>query len=655
MSHDERPVGPDDAAPVQEEAAAPSLEVPGAPEHDGAPAAADEHPVTHEPATAQDEDSAPLEASAEEQDTTEQQDAAPPEDSVAEREAAPEDSSAVKQVEHDGTAPEDAGPDGADGATEEPAAGEDAPSAEAAPEATAEPEATPADTVAEADQEAAPADAVVEAVTGAAEEEAAPSDTDGGAGSATEAPQDASQAAPTPRPRPVPRPSSRPAAPTPAAVAPAVSAPAAPVPPALTPAETAEAARWGRVDDDGTVWVREESGERVVGQYPDADPTEALAFYVRRYADLHAKVVLFEARLAATDLSVKEIDTTLTHLGEELAEPAAVGDLASLRERLGALRAVAAERRAAAEAERTAAREAALAERTAIVEAAEKIAATDPERMQWRPAGEQLRTLLDRWKEAQRHGPRLDRGTEDALWKRFSHARSAFDRERRRWFSELEKRNAGAKAAKEALVAEAERLSSSSDWGATSAAYRDLMTRWKAAGRASRKDDDALWARFRAAQDVFFAARDASQRQTDAEFSANLEVKLGLLEEAERLVPVTDLAAAKAALRDIQERWERAGKVPRGDVQRVEGRLRAVEQAVRDADQAQWRRTNPETRARAEGAAAQLYAAITALEADLDAAKATGDARKVAEAQAALDARRAWLEQVERAAEEARG
>jgi hypothetical protein len=403
------------------------------------------------------------------------------------------------------------------------------------------------------------------------------------------------------------------------------------------------------------VWVREASGERVVGQYPGADPGDALAFYVRRYADLHAKVVLFEARLSATDLSVKEIDSTLQHLTEELAEPAAVGDIGALRERLEALQHVAADRRAAAEAERAAAREAAIARRTEIVEAAEKVANTPPERMQWRPAGEQLRELLDQWKDSQRHGPRLDRGTEDSLWKRFSHARSAFDRERRRWFSELEKRNTTAKAEKERLVAEAERLSGSTDWGATSAAYRDLMTRWKAAGRASRKDDDALWARFRAAQDVFFAARDASQKQTDAEYSANLEVKLALLEEAEALVPVRDLGAAKAALRDIQDRWERAGKVPRADIQRVEGRLRAVEQAVREADDAQWRRTNPETRARAEGAAAQLVAAITALEDDLAAARATGDARKVAEAQAALDARRAWLEQVERAAQEARG
>lgn len=509
----------------------------------------------------------------------------------------------------------------------------------AAPEQTEEPS---------ADQAAQPEPTQAEAAAPEEPEQPAKAEASPDAEpSARPVPTPAALARATPRPGPRPH-----AVPTPAAVAPTATVP---VPPALTPAESAEAARWGRVDDDGTVWVREESGERAVGQYPGADAADALAFYVRRYGDLHAKVVLFEARLQATDLSVKEIDQTLKHLTEELAEPAAVGDLGALRARLDALREVAAERRAQAEAERAAAKEAAVAHRTELVEAAEKIAATPPEKMQWRPAGEQLRTLLERWKEAQRQGPRLDRPTEDALWKRFSHARSTFDRERRRWFAELEKRNAEAKAAKEKLVAEAERLSTSTDWGPTSGAYRELMERWKAAGRASRKDDDALWARFRAAQDVFFSARDAANRQTDAEYAANLQVKLGLLEEAEKLVPVTDLAAAKRTLRDIQDRWEKAGKVPRGDVQRVEGRLRAVETAVREAEHAQWRRTNPETRARAEGAAAQLYAAIAALEEDLERAKADGDQRRIAEAQAALDARRAWLEQVEKAAEESRG
>lgn len=459
-----------------------------------------------------------------------------------------------------------------------------------------------------------------------------------------------------PGPRPVPRPPvAAPAAPAAAAPASAPTAPAAPVPPPVDAAEAALAATFGSVDEDGTVRVREESGERVVGQYPGATAEEALGLYVRRFLDLQAKVTVFEARLGATDLSVKEIDQTLARLTEETAEPAAVGDLQGLRARLDALRAVAAERRAQAEAERQAARAAAVEARTAIVEQAEKIASTDPSRIQWRPAGEQLRALLDQWKDAQRTGPRLDRPTEESLWKRFSHARTTFDRERRHFFAELEQRNASAKQAKERLVTEAERLQSSTDWGATAGAFRDLMAQWKAAGRASRTDDDALWARFRAAQDAFFAARDAENAATDAEYQANLAVKEALLTEAEALLPLGDLGAAKQAIRGIQDRWEAAGKVPRGDVQRVEGRLRAVESAIRDAEQRQWTRSNPETRARAEGAAAQLEQAIAGLEADLARAEAAKDERRIADARAALDARRAWLEQVQRAADDARG
>ncbi|ADG74700.1 protein of unknown function DUF349 [Cellulomonas flavigena DSM 20109] len=525
------------------------------------------------------------------------------------------------------------------------------PETEAAPATDATAEAAPAtDATAEAapEADAATADATADdATTADATADGTPADetTDG-----TPAPA---------RPdRPGPRPSPASVRPHPRPGRPAAAAPVVPVTPVPTPDEEAaaqHAATFGRVDEDGTVHVVEAAGERAVGQFPGASAPEALALYVRRFLDLQAKVALFEARLSATDLSVKEIDQTLTRLSEELAEPAAVGDLDGLRARLEGLRARAGERRAQAEAERAAAREAAVAARTAIVEQAERIASTDPSRIQWRPAGEQLRGLLDQWKDAQRSGPRIDRPTEESLWKRFSHARTTFDRERRHFFAELEARNSEAKAVKEQLVAEAERLASSTDWGGTSAAFRDLMTRWKAAGRANRQVDDALWARFRTAQDTFFAARDAANQAIDEEFRANLVVKEALLVEAEALLPITDLGAAKAALRSIQDRWDAAGKVPRADVQRVEARMRAVESAVREADSAQWRRTNPETRARAEGAAAQLEQAIAGLEADLAAAQAKGDKRRVAEAQAALDARRAWLEQVQRAAQDARG
>jgi hypothetical protein len=243
---------------------------------------------------------------------------------------------------------------------------------------------------------------------------------------------------------------------------------------------------------------------------------------------------------------------------------------------------------------------------------------------------------------------------EEELWHRFSHARTTFDRGRRHHFSQLHHEHSEAKAAKEALIGEAEALSSSTDWGATAAAYRDLMERWKRAGRAGRKDDDALWSRFRAAQDVFFAARSADQAKFDSELGANLEVKEKLLVEAEALLPVTDLAAAKASLRSIQDRWEAAGKVPRADLGRIERRLKAVEQAIRERQDESWRRSNPEAKARAEGALGQLENSIAALERDLAKAEASGNTKAVADAQAALATRRAWLEQVRRTASEFR-
>lgn len=531
----------------------------------------------------------------------------------------------------------------------ETAATEEAPAAEVATEDAPAEEAP----VEEAPAGEAPAEEV-------AAEDAPQAEADAPA-EVTPAPAPAAQPAPA-KPAAIPSPAvlarprpPKPGAPSAAAAQAAPAAAPAPVVPVADAAAHAEAEKFGRVDSDGNVYVRDSAGERIVGQFPGVTTEEALALYVRRYLDLAAKVGLFEARLDSADLSVREIDQTLQKLGEETAEPAAVGDLDALRARVETLRGRAAERRAALEEARSAAKAEAVAARTAIVESAEKIAATDPSKMQWRPAGEELRMLLDRWKEAQRSGPRIDRPTEESLWKRFSHARTAFDRERRHFFADLEQRNSSAKIEKEKLVSEAEALSTSTDWGYTAGAYRDLMTRWKAAGRASRKDDDALWARFRAAQDRFFEARDAENAVIDAEYGENLKVKEELLLEAEALVPVKDLNKAKAALRNIQERWEEAGKVPRGDIQRVEGRLRAVETAIRDADQAQWKRSNPETRARAEGAAAQLQSAIEGLEADLAAAQAKGDKRKISELEAAVAARRSWLEQVVKAAEDSKG
>lgn len=441
--------------------------------------------------------------------------------------------------------------------------------------------------------------------------------------------------------------------PTPAALPRPAAVPAVPETPEPLgdPQDVAEAEKFGKVDAEGTVSVIEAAGERVVGQYPGVPEKEALSLYVRRYLDIKAQVALFETRMDT--LSSRDLDSGLASLQEAVDQPAAVGDLDALRTRVTELQGRVATRKEELVKEREAARVEALARRTKIVERAEQIAAHDPATMQWRQQGDRLRSLLDEWKKAQRTGARIDKPTEDALWKRFSAARSTFDRGRRQFFAELDRKHAAAKEAKEKLIERAEALQDSTDWGPTSAAYRGLMDEWKAAGRASRKDDDALWARFRAAQDVFFQARQSRSDAMDAEYQENLKVKLGLLEEAEKLVPVKDIEKTKAALRQIQDKWEDVGHVPRSQVRSVEGRLRAVEQHIRDAEDAEWKRTNPQLQERAEGAAAQLHAAIAGLQEDLTRAQESGDAKKIEAAQAALDARKLWLEQVLRAAEDA--
>lgn len=409
-----------------------------------------------------------------------------------------------------------------------------------------------------------------------------------------------------------------------------------------------EAAQYGRIDAEGRVFVKDGDTEREVGQYADGIPEQPFALYVRRFLDLQAQVDLAQARLAT--LKAHDIDATLKSLDKAMESPMVVGNLAGLRSRVEKLRELGAARKEQLAEEREVAKAQALETRNKIVQAAEKIAAQDPERTQWKQSGERLRELLESWKDSQRKGPRIDRATEDALWKRFSAARTSFDRHRKSFFSQLDAKRAEVRSAKEALIKRAEELANSTDWARTSAAYRDLMTEWKAAGRASRKDDDALWERFRAAQQVFFDARSADNAKTNTEEQANLEVKEKLLEQAKALMPVKDLETTKAKFRDLLDKWDETGRVPRGDMQRLENGLRSVEQAIAKAENEAWVKSNPETKARAEGLMGQLEEKIAKLETEIAAAKQDGkDTKKLEED---LQARKGWLDQARKAAAE---
>ena len=404
-----------------------------------------------------------------------------------------------------------------------------------------------------------------------------------------------------------------------------------------------EQAPWGRVDEDGTVYVREGDGERAVGQYPDATPEEALAYYTRKFTELEGQVGLLEQRVRA-GAPANDVAKAIATLSTSVTGANAVGDLASLAARLEKLSEGVGELTAKQSEEAKAAIADALAAREALVAEAEALAAQDPARVQWRQVTADLDALFARWQSQQSEGPRIPKKDADELWKRFRAARTTIETHRKAFYAELDSVHREARVRKQELVERAEALAPRGS--AAIPDYRRLLDDWKAAGRAGKKVDDALWARFKEAGDVLYAAKAEADARENEEFSGNLQEKLALLEEAERLLSVTDREQAKQTLAGIQRRWDAIGKVPRDQFRAVEDRLRKVETHVRKLDEEHWNRTDPEKQARSEGFAAQLQAKIAQLEQDLAAAKAAGDARKAKDAEDALASTRIWLDAI---------
>ncbi|MGU3433392.1 DUF349 domain-containing protein [Actinomycetes bacterium M1A6_2h] len=450
---------------------------------------------------------------------------------------------------------------------------------------------------------------------------------DPAAAAAADAP--APSSSPTSSPKPSPRPGPRPG---PAPSHKPVSHPASHAPAPVT----TDPSKFGRVDDDGTAWVFGPDGERQIGSWQAGDAAEGLAHFGRRYDDLATEVSLLEARLTSGAGDAKKTRAAASALVETLPTAAVIGDLGSLAARLQAIITSSDEVAAANKEQKERERTESTARKETLAAEAEHIG---NESTQWKAAGDRLREILDEWKTIRG----VDRKVDDALWKRYSKAREAFNRRRGAHFADLDRERGAAKIKKEELVAKADELSNSTDWAGTAAVFRDLLVEWKAAGRAPRDADDALWKRFKGAQDVFFAARNAAQSEQNAEFEDNAAAKEELLKGAASIDPATDIEGARAALRTLQDKWDAIGKVPREKMQDLEGRLRAIEKKVRDAADNEWRRTDPEALARA----AQFRERVTAFEEQAAKAVAAGKAKDAEKLQAQAQQWREWAEAAE--------
>jgi hypothetical protein len=395
--------------------------------------------------------------------------------------------------------------------------------------------------------------------------------------------------------------------------------------------------RWGRVDQDGTVYLRTDDGERAIGSWQAGEPDEGLAHFARRFDDLLTEAELLSSRLATGGGEPKHTLSSARQLREGLAEAAVIGDVAGLIAHLAALEASAAEAVDGARSAREASRALAIERKEALLAEAEQLAT---ETTQWKQAGDRFKAILEEWRTIRG----IDRKTDEQLWKRFSRARDGFNRRRGSHFADLDRQRAAARSRKEELVAEAETLAESSEWGTTASRYKQLMSEWKAAGRAQKDADDVLWHRFRAAQEAFFSRRGAVFAERDAEFTGNASRKEKLVAEAEQ-IDVSNPDAARAALRTIHDRWEEVGKVPRERIRDLEDRLRAAEDRIRTELDRKWRRSDPEQDARV----AQFRERVQQFENQAAKARAAGDTRRAEQAEGQAEQWREWLATAEKA------
>ena len=419
------------------------------------------------------------------------------------------------------------------------------------------------------------------------------------------------------------------------------------VAPSAASALIGDPAQFGRVGEDGTVFVRTSEGEKPVGSYPGKSAEEALAYFVRKFEALASEVALTAARITSGAMVPQDAHESVKKLRLQVRELNGVGDLDALALSVEQIEPLIEGNREAYEAKKAeesavkaARREQILVEKEKIVAEAESLTLSE----NWKVTGDRLKTLLDEWKAA----PRLDKKADGDFWKRFSASRNKFDKRRRTHFAQLEATSSVASAAKLEIITEAEKLATSTDWIATTRRFKTLMDSWKVAGRGKPSDEAKLWARFKAAQDQFFTAKSADLEKREVSMTANLAKREELIAQIEALVPFTDAKAAKNSFRDLMRTWEKIGITHREKRAAFDARVAKVEAVIKEAEAEIWRKTDPAAKARAAEVVKQLSESIENYRKVAAKSQSAGNEKKAKEALESAEARTVWLAEAEK-------
>ncbi len=426
--------------------------------------------------------------------------------------------------------------------------------------------------------------------------------------------------------------------------------PAETVQPAAVSAASAlvgDPSAFGRVAEDGTVYVKTAEGERAVGSYPGKTAEEALAYFVRKFEALASEVALLAARIKSGAMVPSDAAVAVSKLREQVATLNGVGDLVTLAAAVEQIPSLIEDHQAAYQERKEIENAVKEAKRAQTVELKEKLV-VEAESLalseNWKSTSERLKVLLDEWKVA----PRLDKKTDADLWKRFSSSRNKFDKRRRTHFASLEATHSEVQAKKDAIVKEAEALATSTDWLPTARKFKELMDAWKATGRGKPSVDAKMWAKFKAAQDQFFAAKNADLNKRQETMTANLAKREELIVKFEALLPFKDLSSGKRAFRDLMDQWQKIGMTERSKRAALDARLAKVEDALDTLEQDHYRRTDPTAIARANDVVQGLIDAIANYELQATKAEAAGNAAKAKVAREAAEARKVWLAEAQK-------
>ena len=211
--------------------------------------------------------------------------------------------------------------------------------------------------------------------------------------------------------------------------------------------------------------------------------------------------------------------------------------------------------------------------KTAFCEQAEALAA-DEDVVE---AFKELQKLHEQWKDL---GP-VAKEFREEIWERFRAATSVINKRYQAHFEGMKEQQAQNLVAKQALcekveaIAEKE-ITSSSQWNALSKEIEEIQAEWRTIGFATRKENQKIYDRFRAACDKFFERKRASFSEFKDSMNENLAKKMAIIEEAESLKNSTDWKATSDRLIELQKEWKEIGAVPRKKSEQIWKRFRAA-------------------------------------------------------------------------------